>query len=346
MFALVQGLRAKPEDGDRLGRGCAKNRLALLGAARERRVSPREQCGRRDQFEPRLGGVIIAVEPEIDALVAVDRRARGQINNDRGDGPFSKRQQHVTQVSPVFENRPAFGGGTRREDGAGFGEDLRQRIGGRGQAPGDLGQSHRAPAKAAVRTGIAQRHDLNVERDPHANAERSESRELRRSAGLYAAGRGALEDRWPSSRLAVYNRKVITLSDELRQVLTAGRLGHLTTLNADGSPQVSVVWIGVEGNDIVIGHLMGGRKVTNIARDARVALTVEAEGANAVGMVNYLIVYGRAHLIEGGAPELLQRLAEVYVGPGVQFPPMENPPAGHVIRVTPDRVGGAGPWVP
>ena len=136
----------------------------------------------------------------------------------------------------------------------------------------------------------------------------------------------------------------IKLTDEVRAALTAGRLGHLTTLNPDGSPQVSVVWIGLDGDDIVIGHLPRGRKVTNIARDPRVALTVEAEGANAIGMAHHLVVYGTAHLVEGGAADLLQRLAEVYVGPGVKFPPMDDPPPGHVIHITPERIGGLGPW--
>ena len=134
------------------------------------------------------------------------------------------------------------------------------------------------------------------------------------------------------------------LTDDVRSALSAGRLAHLTTINPDGSPQVSVVWIGLEGDDIVIGHLMRGRKVTNIARDPRVALTVEAEGANPVGMANYLIVHGSARLAEGGAPELLQRLAAVYIGPGVKFPPFDDPPAGHVIHITPERIGGVGPW--
>jgi len=135
------------------------------------------------------------------------------------------------------------------------------------------------------------------------------------------------------------------LTDEIRAALTAGHLAHLTTLNPDGGPQVSVVWVGLDDDDdIVIGHLMGGRKVTNIARDPRVALTIETGGANPVGMANYLIVYGTARLVEGGAPELLQRLAEVYVGPGVKFPPFDDPPRGHVIHITPERVGGVGPW--
>jgi len=42
-------------------------------------------------------------------------------------------------------------------------------------------------------------------------------------------------------------------------------------------------------------------------------------------MTNYVVVHGTARLVEGGAPDLLQQLANVYVGPGVKFPPMENP---------------------
>jgi PPOX class probable F420-dependent enzyme len=105
-------------------------------------------------------------------------------------------------------------------------------------------------------------------------------------------------------------------------------LSHLTTLDADGSSRVSAVWFGIEGDDIVIGHLMGGAKTRNIARDPRVALTVEGAGSNAIGMTNYLVVCGRACLVEGGAPELLQRRAAVYLGPDVKFPPDGRPAGG------------------
>jgi PPOX class probable F420-dependent enzyme len=137
---------------------------------------------------------------------------------------------------------------------------------------------------------------------------------------------------------------MLTLSPEVREALSAGRLAHIATINADGSSQVSVVWIGLEGNDIVIGHLMSGRKIANIMRDPRVALTVETDGDNGVGMGNYLIVYGNATVVEGGAPELLQRLAKTYVGPDAKFPPFDNPPPGHVIHITPERLGGLGSW--
>lgn len=47
---------------------------------------------------------------------------------------------------------------------------------------------------------------------------------------------------------------------------------------------------------------------------------------------------------EGGAPELLARLATTYLGPDVKFPPMDDPPPGFVTRITVARIGGVGPW--
>ena len=75
------------------------------------------------------------------------------------------------------------------------------------------------------------------------------------------------------------------LNDAARQAITAGRLGHLTTINPDGSPQTSVVWIGLDGDDIVVGHLMQGRKVTNIARDPRVTLSTDRATSGTFGVV-------------------------------------------------------------
>ena len=133
------------------------------------------------------------------------------------------------------------------------------------------------------------------------------------------------------------------LPDSAREVLESDGLAHLVTLNPDGSPQVTCVWIGLEGDEIVCAHLGRFQKVKNIERDPRVTLSVEAPGENEIGMKHYLVVHGNARITEGGAPELLQKLAETYVGPGVKFPPMPDPPPGVVTRITPERVGGMGP---
>lgn len=134
------------------------------------------------------------------------------------------------------------------------------------------------------------------------------------------------------------------LPDRLRTLIESGPLAHLVTLNADGSPQVSIVWIGLEDDEVVSGHLFEHRKVRNIRRDPTVALSLEAPGKNDIGMQDYAVLYGRARITEGGAPELLQRLAEIYVGPGTVFPPMPDPPPGFVTRIAVDRIAGQGPW--
>ena len=134
------------------------------------------------------------------------------------------------------------------------------------------------------------------------------------------------------------------LTDPVRAALQGGNLAHLVTLEPDGSPQLSIVWVGVEGDEIVSGHLGGRRKLTNVRRDPRVALSMATGGRDPSGLDHYLVVHGRARVTEGGAPELLQRLARVYLGPDVRFPPMDDPPPGYVLRITPERVSGVGPW--
>ena len=134
------------------------------------------------------------------------------------------------------------------------------------------------------------------------------------------------------------------LHPEARQLIESGRLAHMVTLNSDGSPQVSCVWVGLDGDEIVSGHLPLHQKVKNVGRDPRVAISIEADSLSKMGLLEYLVVRGTARVQEGGAPELLQRLAHVYLGPDIKFPPMDDPPPGYVIRITPDGVGGVGPW--
>ena len=135
------------------------------------------------------------------------------------------------------------------------------------------------------------------------------------------------------------------LSAEARDVVESGALGHLVTLNEDGSPQVTVIWVGLDGDELVAAHLDAGqKKLANMRRDPRVVISFEAESGNPVGMRNYLVVHGLARITEGGAPELLHALAQTYVGPGTPFPPMPDPPPGFVTHVAVTRVGGMGPW--
>jgi PPOX class probable F420-dependent enzyme len=152
--------------------------------------------------------------------------------------------------------------------------------------------------------------------------------------------RAALPDARPSGTL-----DAVQLPESARRLIESDSLAHLVTLNRDGSAQVSCVWVGLDGDEIVSGHLVEQQKLRNVARDPRVVLSVEGTEIQPPGLKQYLVVHGHARVVPGGAPELLQRLAHVYLGPDVVFPPMEGPPPGHVLRITVERLGGVGPWM-
>jgi PPOX class probable F420-dependent enzyme len=136
----------------------------------------------------------------------------------------------------------------------------------------------------------------------------------------------------------------MNIPESARAVIESGALAHLVTLNPDGSPQITCIWVGLDGDEIVSAHLFPQQKLRNVRRDPRVSLSIESANTNAMGLREYLVVHGRARLTEGGAPELLQQLARVYLGPEVKFPPMPDPPPGVVMHTTIERLGGVGPW--
>ncbi len=135
-----------------------------------------------------------------------------------------------------------------------------------------------------------------------------------------------------------------TLPQSARDLVESGRLAHCVTVNADGSPQVSAVWVGLDGDEVVMAHVPRNAKVRNLGRDPRVVLSMEADGRNDIGMQHHLVIHGTATVTEGGAPELLQQLVKVYGGPDATFPLPPDPPPGYVVRIHVDRIGGFGPW--
>ena len=135
------------------------------------------------------------------------------------------------------------------------------------------------------------------------------------------------------------------LPRELRDLIESGPMAHLSTINADGSPQVSVIWIGLHGDDLVSGHMARYAKLRNIERDQRVALSFDAPRVPGVFLNPYAVLRARAAVQPGDdAWNLLNRLAKVYVSPDAEFPAPKGP--GYVVRYSVERIGGVGPWAP
>src|SRR6476661_10579510 len=136
------------------------------------------------------------------------------------------------------------------------------------------------------------------------------------------------------------------LDDAARELIGSGTDATLVTINPDGSPQVTVVWMALEstpdGDELVSAHLAEYQKTRNIRRDPRVALTIlstEHPGQ----LTPYIAVTGTARIVEGGAPALLKKLAKTMLGSDEHFPPA-NAPEGLLTRVRIEKAGGSAPW--
>ncbi|TMK34339.1 MAG: TIGR03618 family F420-dependent PPOX class oxidoreductase [Actinobacteria bacterium] len=138
----------------------------------------------------------------------------------------------------------------------------------------------------------------------------------------------------------------VPLPESAQELLRSDAVAHVVTIDEDGTPQITLAWVGIEDDEIVLATIPEQRKLRNLRRDPRIAISIPSTTTNRWGLLEYLVVYGTARVTEGGAPELLQRLAYTYLGPNVVFPTMPDPPPGFVTRVTPERLGGVGPWKP
>jgi PPOX class probable F420-dependent enzyme len=137
----------------------------------------------------------------------------------------------------------------------------------------------------------------------------------------------------------------VSLPRELQDLIASGPLAHLSTINADGSPQVSVIWIGLDGDEVVSGHMNRYLKLRNIERDPRVVLSFDAPRESGVFLNPYAVLQARATVESSDhAWDLLDRLAKVYLSPAAQFPAPRGP--GFIVRYAIGRIGGVGPWVP
>ena len=136
------------------------------------------------------------------------------------------------------------------------------------------------------------------------------------------------------------------IPDSLRELLATGPLATVVTVDPDGTPHATLGWAGFDGDEIVMATFfyLQQRKLRNVRRDPRVTLIFQAKEYSGQGLWPYAVVQGRVNRItEGGALDVMDRLAEYYIGPGQQYP-MRDMPDGVVWHLTVDRIYGQGPW--
>ena len=131
----------------------------------------------------------------------------------------------------------------------------------------------------------------------------------------------------------------VSLNEAVRELLDEPNPAVLGTINPDGSPQTSVVWVGRDGNDLVISTAAGRRKERNMRRDPRVSLSVYDQA----DPQQYAEIRGLAAVTEDVGRALAVRLAEEYEGPGAGEEFLSLPPevVRVVVRITPQHVAGS-----
>jgi PPOX class probable F420-dependent enzyme len=133
-----------------------------------------------------------------------------------------------------------------------------------------------------------------------------------------------------------------TIPQGAREFLATGPLAHVVTLNPDGTPHVSLAWAGVDDGGIVWSSFSDQRKFDNLRRDPRIT-SFQAHERGDEPLHPYLVIRGRATIEPGGALDVMDQLAEFYIGAGQTFP-MRDVPPGLTVRVVVDEVYGVGPW--
>lgn len=103
----------------------------------------------------------------------------------------------------------------------------------------------------------------------------------------------------------------IELSAKVKKLLEEPNFAHLATLMPDGSPQVSPVWVALEGDRIVVNTAEGRAKARNMRRDPRVAISITDRNNPYESACIRGRVVAEAH---DGADESIDRLAKKYLG--------------------------------
>jgi PPOX class probable F420-dependent enzyme len=102
----------------------------------------------------------------------------------------------------------------------------------------------------------------------------------------------------------------VQLPDLAQRLLDAPTCAVLTTINPDGAPQSSVVWVKLDGDEVVFSTILGRRKTLNMQRDPRVNICAY-DPANPY---TYVEVRGEVSMTESGGDELINELSLRYTG--------------------------------
>jgi PPOX class probable F420-dependent enzyme len=123
------------------------------------------------------------------------------------------------------------------------------------------------------------------------------------------------------------------LPPQVLDLLRTPAICYFATTMADGSPQVTQVWVDTDGTDVVINTVEGHLKLKNVRRDPRVALTI----SDRADPTSYVQIRGTVHEITTeGARDHIDELSQKYLGK--PYPSFGGGGERVILRIEPLRV--------
>jgi PPOX class probable F420-dependent enzyme len=130
----------------------------------------------------------------------------------------------------------------------------------------------------------------------------------------------------------------VKIPQSLRKVLEDKAYGHVITFNAQGKPELTMVWMDVEGDEVLFNTAEGRRKPANIRRNPRIIVSVQDRNNPQA----YAVIHGKARITDAGADAQIDKLAKRFLGLD-KYPFRQPNEKRLIVRIDVDRISGAGP---
>jgi len=129
-----------------------------------------------------------------------------------------------------------------------------------------------------------------------------------------------------------------SLPPAVKKILEDKAYGHVITFDEAGKPQVTMVWVDVDGDDVVFNTAEGRLKPKNLRRNPRAIVSVQDRN----DPQSYMVFHGTATVSEAGADAHIDKLAKRFLGAD-KYPFRRPGEKRLIVRVKPDRIAGYGP---
>jgi PPOX class probable F420-dependent enzyme len=130
----------------------------------------------------------------------------------------------------------------------------------------------------------------------------------------------------------------VTLPQSVKRLLQDKAYGHVVTFNAQGDAQLTMVWMDVDGDEVLFNTAEGRKKPQNLRRDPRIIVSVQDRSDPQA----HAVFRGKAQVTETGADDHIDKLAKRFLN--VDKYPFRQPGEKRlIVRISVDRIGGFGP---